>query len=50
MRELHNELINPPSEGIFDGAILESGEVIIADTPIRKYMPPQVKKLLIITR
>ena len=41
--ELHNELIKPPSEGGFDGAILESGQVIVEDTLIGKYMPPQVK-------
>ena len=32
IRELHNDLIKPPSEDSFCGTISESGEVIIRDT------------------
>ena len=44
IRELHNDLMEYPLEGGFDGVRLESGEVIIGDTSLRKYMPDQVKK------
>ena len=42
--ELHNDLIKTPPEAGFAGERSESGEVIIGDTSLRKYMPDQVKK------
>ena len=43
-RELNNDLIKPPSEGGFSGSISESGELIIGDTLLIKYIPPQFLK------
>ena len=45
IRKTHNELIKPPLEVDFEVARLESGEVIIGDTSLRKYMPHKVKKI-----
>ena len=44
IRELHNDLIKPPQEGVFSGAILELGSVIIGDKLI-KNMPTQNFKM-----
>ena len=41
IRELHNDWIKPPPEGGFVGARFESGEVIIGDISLSKYMPPR---------
>ena len=41
IRELHHYWIEPPSEGGFSGARSESGDLIIGDTQLRKYMPPK---------
>ena len=43
MRKLHSDLIKPPPEGGFSGAISESGHVLMGKTSVRKFMPPQVK-------
>ena len=48
--ELHNDLIKTPPEAGFAGERSESGEVIIGDTLLRKYIPPQVNKLVIIKK
>ena len=44
IREIHNNLIKSSSEVVFDGEKSELGDVIIGDTSLRKFMPPQVKK------
>ena len=41
IREQHNHLIKPSSEGGFDGVKLEPGDVIIGDTLLGSSMPPQ---------
>ena len=38
IRELFNILIKPPLEAVFCGTRSESGEVIIGDTLLRKYI------------
>ena len=43
IRKINNNLIKPSSEGDFYGVRQESGDVITEDTPLRKFMPPQVK-------
>ena len=48
--ELHNDLIKTPPEAGFAGERSESDEVIIGDTLLRKYIPPQVNKLVIIKK
>ena len=50
IREIHNNLIKSSSEVVFDGEKSELGDVIIGDTSLRKFMPPQVKKWIIATR
>ena len=42
-RELHNNLIKYPPEGDFYGTRSESGDVIIGDSSLRRYMTPRVK-------
>ena len=46
MGEIHNDLIKAPSKGDFSGSRSESVEVITRDTSLRKYMPPQVLKII----
>ena len=41
IREQHNHLIKPSSEGGFDGVKLEPGDVIIGDKLLGSSMPPQ---------
>ena len=41
IREQHNDLIKPSSEGGFAGVRLEPGDVIIGDTLLGSSMPPQ---------
>ena len=43
LRELHNDMILPISQGICFGAINLYGKLFIGDTPPRKYMPKYVK-------
>ena len=46
IQEPQNDLIKPPSEGGYSGERFESGEIIIGDTLLRKYVPHQVKKMI----
>ena len=39
VRELHNDMILPSSEGGLSGAITVHGNIFIGDTSFRKYMP-----------
>ena len=44
MIEINNDSIRPPSEGDFSGERSESGEIVISNTSLRRYMSLQVKK------
>ena len=45
VRELHNDMIFPSSEGGFSGAIPADGNIYIGDTSLRKYMPKYIKPM-----
>ena len=45
MIEINNDSIRPPSEGNFSGERSESGEIVISDTSLRRYMSLQVKRM-----
>ena len=45
VRELHNDMIFPSSEGVFSGAIPVDGNIYIGDTSVRKYMPKYIKPM-----
>ena len=39
VRELHNDLIKVPEHGGLEGAVNDSGEIIISDTALRAHLP-----------
>ena len=43
VRELHNDMILPSSEGYFSGARTVDGKICIGDMSLRKYMPKYIK-------
>ena len=45
LRELHNDMILPISEGDCFGAIIVDRKVCIGDTSPRKYMPKHIKPM-----
>ena len=45
VRELHNDMIFPSSEGGFSGARTVDGNICIGDTSLRKYMPKYIKPM-----
>ena len=45
VRELHNDMIFPSSEGGFSGARTVYGNICIGDTSLRKYMPKYIKPM-----
>ena len=44
VRELHNDMILPSSEGDFSGARTSDGNICIGYTLLRKYMPKYIKE------
>ena len=47
MRQLHNELIASPDDGILLEAIhTYSNDVIISDTTLRSFAPPQLRPMI----
>ena len=44
VRELHNDLIKVPEQGGLEGAVNDSGEIIISDTALRAHLPKNLKK------
>ena len=45
IRELHNDLVKPMSEGGFAGARDKEGNIIIGDTTLKRLLPPQLRKM-----
>ena len=45
MRELHNDLIKTPEQEGLEGAVNDSGEIIIRDTALRAHLPKNLKKM-----
>ena len=46
VREFHNDLILPVSQGGFSGAIDEEGRVFIGGTSLRKYIPTHINPII----
>ena len=46
LQESHNQLIEPPEKGGLEGAVCKTtGKVLISDTALCSFLPPQLRRM-----